>query len=302
MEVRTVNENKMNLFTSLDENPKGFERTVKRLWNHNLSSPYWCFIIKEKGNIIGRVGFWAINNDNKVARIFGLSLPWKSNKYIKTGEKLLKDSFRAMKDYGFVYIDSQLVSLDEKFLLNKRLYENIGMEVVQSKYRFKTTTQNYNYSANNRLSYKPIKDVGKDFFIEMIRKVTKKTLDSEDIINIGKNGELEAAQKHYDSLSSIEHSPENWFLAYNNSEVVGLIVPQILINNNGAINYIGVVPEKRGNGYLIDLLDKGIRNLIKRNVNEIIADIDIENYPMKTALTKMNFEEKFNLINYRIKL
>ncbi len=299
MEVRTIKENEINLFTSLDNDPKSFEKTVKKLWKDKLSSPNWCFIIKENENIIGRIGFWTPNKNNKSAIIFGLKLINKNNDFIEIGTKLLKDSFNIMKQKGFKYIDSQLDSVDEEFSFNKKLYKNIDMEIIQSKYRFKLVTKNYNYSLNNRLKYKPIKETSKDYFIKILKEVTKKTLDREDKQNIKRHGELKAAEKHFDSLSSIEYSPDNWFLGYNDSKVVGLIIPQLLFDSIGTINYIGVVPKNRGNGFVIDLLDKGIRNLIERDVNEIIADIDTDNKPMKIALNKMGFKEKNSLINYR---
>jgi len=88
----------------------------------------------------------------------------------------------------------------------------------------------------------------------------------------------------------------------SNNEVVGLVIPQMLYEDVGTINYIGVIPAKRGNNYVKDLLAQGIENLIERDITEIIADIDVKNHPMENALQEMGFKEKDKLINYRKRL
>jgi len=58
----------------------------------------------------------------------------------------------------------------------------------------------------------------------------------------------------------------------------------------GAINYIGVVPEKRGQGFIEELLIEGTNILIDDNIKEVIADIDSNNFPLEKALFKLNYE------------
>ena len=245
MQVQSIKKDEINLFTSLDNEPKSFEKTLNKLWNDKLSSPNLCFVLKENENIIGRVGFWTPNKNDKSAIIFGLKITNKNNDFIETGKKLLNDSFNIMKQNGFKYIDSQLDSVDEEFLLSKELYRNVGLNIIQSKIRLKLYTKDFDFSGNNKLKYKPISEVSKDYFIKILKEVTKETLHREDKQNISRHGETKAAQKHFESLSSIEYSPENWFLGYNNSEVVGLIIPQLLYDDIGTINYIGVKPKKK---------------------------------------------------------
>jgi len=303
MEVKKVNKKEIKEFTSLNKNSAQFEKAVKNLWNNGLSFPNWCFTIAQEGKIVGRVGYWAPADNHKEVRIFGLSLPWQSDNLFQIGQELLKESFKTMQDYGVEYIDSQLDSSEEDiFVLSQKLYKHVGLNQIQAKKRYKLDISEYDYTGNNRLNYRPLKEMEEDYFIDIIKEVTKGTFDKEDKLNIEKDGEYEAAKKHYCSLKSIDYSPDNWFIAYHNKELVGLVIPQHLNGDLGTINYIGVIPAKRGNGYVTDLLDKGIKNLIKRDINEIIADIDIENYPMEEALLKMGFTKERELLNYRKEL
>ncbi len=303
MEVKTINKKEIKEFTGLDKDPAQFEKAVKNLWNNGLSFPNWCFTIAQKDKIVGRVGYWAPADNHKEVRIFGLSLPWQSDKLFQIGEELLKESFKAMYSYGVKHIDSQLdSSAGEVFILSQKLYKHVGLDQIQAKKRYNLDISEYDYTGNNRLRYKSLKEIKEESFIEIIKKVTRGTFDKEDQLNIEKDGEYKAAKKHYCSLKSIDYSPDNWFIAYHNKDLVGLVIPQHLNGDLGTINYIGVIPAKRGNGYVIDLLDKGIKNLIKRDINEIIADIDIENYPMEKGLLKMGFTKENKLLNYRKEL
>jgi len=302
MEVRSIKRNEIDLFLKLDNYPQRVKETVKGLWNKGLSKPKWCFIIKEQGEIVGRVGYWS-PEDEKSVLLFGLLLPWESSSLLKLGKSLLKESMSAMKDYGIKQIDSQIASSDgKKYSLSKILYEQVGLEIIQSKKSYILNTADYKDQVQNRLNYTSLKNESKDLFLDIIIEVTKNTLDNEDRLNIEALGEKEAAEQHFNSLKAIDYSPEDWLIGRLEDEIVGLVIPQMLYEDVGTINYIGVIPDKRGSNYVKDLLAQGIENLIERDITEIIADIDVKNHPMENALQEMGFKEKDKLINYRKRL
>ena len=299
MEVRSIKKSEIELFVKLNDNPNRFKETVKGLWQRGLSKPKWCFIIEDQDEIIGRVGYWTPDNESG-AVIFGLKLPWESSNLLKIGKNLLKESMSAMKGYGIKQIDSQIASSDgKKYAFSKILYEQVGLEVIQSKKSYILKTDDYEKQEQNRLQYTSLESVGKDFFLDVIVEVTKNTLDNEDQLNIEDLGAKEAAEQHFSSLKAIDYSPKDWLIGKSDNDVIGLVIPQILFEDVGTINYIGVIPDKRGKNYVKDLLAQGVENLIKRDVRKIIADIDVENYPMENALKTMGFKEENKLINYR---
>ena len=188
MKVYNIKKEEISKFTSLSNNGSDFKKTVQEMWEKELTSPEWCFVIEEKGKIIGRIGYWSSKEDK------------------------------------------------------------------------------------------------------------------EDEISVLKFGAEEHARNHFNDLKSIDFSPKNWFIAYNEKNIIGLVVPQKFNNEVGAINYIGVIPEERGKGYVIDLLNKGIKNLFKRNVSKIIADIDEQNFPMEKALLESGFKEEKKIWVYDLSL
>jgi len=49
---------------------------------------------------------------------------------------------------------------------------------------------------------------------------------------------------------------------------IGLIIPQCFNEKEGVINYIGVLPEYRGNGYGLNLLSEGTRILTENGIKK----------------------------------
>ncbi len=155
---------------------------------------------------------------------------------------------------------------------------------------------------SNRLSYKSLNDVDEKKFIEAIKEVTRDTLDKEDQLSIKSLGEEETATKYFAILKDIDYRVDYWKLGYIEDSLVELIVPQKFNEEVGAINYIGVVPETRGNGYVVDLLQKGTEILFNDGVKKIIADIDKENFPMENVLIKIGFKEENIVLIYTYNL
>lgn len=299
MRVYNIKDKKISKFTEFQGINDGFEDTTKELWKKGLSKPEWWFIIEKDGEIFGRVGYWSSKDDKKNIRIFGLLLKWERENVFKIGKKLLNDSLQMMKNKGAENINYQVHSDDSNNIeLIKEILEAVGLKNIQQKKSFYLKSDIYHKDNKNDLTFKSLNEVGKDKFINIIKKVTRKTLDKEDELTVEKSGEEEHAINHYYTLKSIENSPKNWFLGYRESKIIGLVIPQKLNNELGAINYIGVIPNERGKNYVSDLLNKGIINLFNRGVDKIVADIDVHNLPMEEALVNAGFKLEKNIYVY----
>lgn len=57
------------------------------------------------------------------------------------------------------------------------------------------------------------------------------------------------------------------------------------------IDYIGVVPEHRGEGYVDDLLARGAETLLSAGAERIRADTDTANTPMADAFRRAGYAE-----------
>ena len=81
-------------------------------------------------------------------------------------------------------------------------------------------------------------------------------------------------------------------LAYDKPEgdLVGLIMPA-RNPTSPVIDYIGVVPERRGEGYVDDLLARGTATLLSAGAERIRADTDTANAPMADAFRRAGYAE-----------
>jgi ribosomal protein S18 acetylase RimI-like enzyme len=92
------------------------------------------------------------------------------------------------------------------------------------------------------------------------------------------------------SGSVLPHAAKWWRLAYDpGRSLVGLVQPGQ--NESGAtIEWIGVVPEQRGRGYVHEVLAGGMAVLSAAGADTIRADTHIRNRAMQRALRHTGFD------------
>lgn len=100
----------------------------------------------------------------------------------------------------------------------------------------------------------------------------------------------QAAQEQYHSELERYASPHEWWriATLPDGEPVGFVVPA----HNGynpIIAYLGVVPARRGHGYVHDVLAAGTSLLAAQNVPRIRASTDVGNAPMAAAFARAGY-------------
>jgi RimJ/RimL family protein N-acetyltransferase len=107
-----------------------------------------------------------------------------------------------------------------------------------------------------------------------------------------KQGPREAAWEFFGEEQAMEYEPGWWELAYDKPDgnPVGLIMPA-RSPTSPVIDYIGVVPERRGEGYVDDLLARGAATLVEAGAEQIRADTDTANVPMAAAFRRAGYAE-----------
>lgn len=291
MIIKNINENEFDNFVKLYSNSK-YQDFIKSLYNNGETKPEWCFVVEENGKFIGRVIYFRFEGNNSEMNSIGLDLPWEGN-YIEIGEKLINESIEKLNLNNAYKIEFRCGTEDKYHKEMIALFKKAGCKLIQDKYRFTLSDFDKTFEYNKQLVFKTVTEVGKERFIKAIESVTVKTLDREDSKDIEVLGSEESAKVYFNILKSIDYNPDNWLLAYNkNANFIGLVVAQNLSKEIGCINYVGVVPEYRGNNYSKDLLIKGTKLLRKiESVKEIVADIDTENFPLEKNLSSINYKK-----------
>lgn len=287
MIVRNIMPGELTEFCYLgfeEERARNFNERILKAWEEKRSYPEWCFVAEENGRLAAKVAFDIFPSEPGNLMVWGLYVPEGEN-YIKTGAQLFKAAAEQFKYKGFKLIEHHLYGKGDRNFNNLRdLFLESGFKIMQEKKNFLFTGGELPL-LSGKLTFKSLKEVGEEEYISAIRRVTEKTLDTYDEKEVQELGEEEAARSNFYGLKDIDFNDDWWKLAYEeNGDLAGLIVPHKFDAKVGAINYIGVVPEKRGNGYVRDLLIEGTGILMKNGIEEIIADIDTNNFPMENGL------------------
>ncbi len=247
-----------------------------------------CFVLIEDSIVKGGIIFSShIDNDEIGIMDFSLSLD-----SFNLGAEFINKSLEGFSNKSIHY---HLYNDNDEYDYYKKCFIDAGFLVFQEKlsYRFcKKDVENRKY----RLDFRSYEDVGEANFLQAISLVTKGTLDKflkRSVENVGIN---EAVRIYVEELKTIDFQKDIWVLAFNNDELIGLVIPSNFGRGYGGINYIGVIPQERGKGYVDDLLIKGTQLLLNQGVSIIIADIDIDNFPMKDALIRCEYEFFYDLV------
>lgn len=289
MKVRSIDRTEADLFACISD-PAASGDWLRRLWESGESSPEWCFVAEIDGIPVGRVCYISFSSTRSEAHILGLHLPWDGD-YESIGRVLLLESLRGIAGQGARSIEYDL-SADAPFADQKRhVCTIVGMPLAQTKLRFVFDDAAAPAGeSSGPLLWRSLEQVGPEKFIEAIERVSGDTLDQLSVMMIARDGMTRFAREFFSILRDLDDRPSWWELAYDgDGALVGLIIPQRFTDDDGAINYIGVVPEMRGRGYIGHILGRGIWRLRTAGVVRIVADTDSRNLPMAAGFRRAGF-------------
>ncbi|MGH3148876.1 MAG: GNAT family N-acetyltransferase, partial [Rubrobacter sp.] len=153
-----------------------------------------------------------------------------------------------------------------------------------------------------RLEFRTLDEVGEEAFVGAIERVSEGTLDREIQDERDEHGPAGAARQFFELELKLEYDPAWCKLAYApDGGLVGLVMPA-RNPTYAVINYIGVVPEHRGRGYVDDLLAEGTVALHAAGAEYVRADTDTRNLPMAAAFGRAGYAEFAKRREYGVKL
>ncbi|MEV4084709.1 GNAT family N-acetyltransferase, partial [Nonomuraea fuscirosea] len=128
-----------------------------------------------------------------------------------------------------------------------------------------------------------------EVFAAAFARVARGPLDAHTRQALAVMDPMEQAREDVRDYRSMEGEREWWRLAYDlDGELVGVALPSA--NAAGpVVGYLGVVPERRGQGYVDDLLAEITRGHALRGVRRIVADTDAGNLPMARAFERAGY-------------
>jgi GNAT superfamily N-acetyltransferase len=139
---------------------------------------------------------------------------------------------------------------------------------------------------STRLRFEPADD---EAFVDVFMRVSEGSLDAGTAREIGRLGVEGAAREDVNVYKAMPGDRAWWRLAYDaDDKLVGFAIPSA--NAGGpVVGYLGVVPERRGQGLIDDLLAEITHLLVETGAEQIRADTDFGNVPMAKAFARQGY-------------
>ena len=302
MTVRTIKPEELDWFVGLSGDD-WLAEPVRNWWQKGTSAPDRCFVGEEDGRPTGRVLFFHFESSPGEQNMCGLHLDWQTD-CLACGRDLLVQALARMRAKGTQSVEYRIYDIYQKSPeLQRRVVVAAGFRLVQEKLRFVWKDPGSAIEVPTRLTFRTLAEAGEPEFTAAVQRVTEATLDREDRARLAEVGPAESARRYVNILKDIDFRPDWWLLAYlPEGRLCGLVVLQRLDDKEGCINYIGVVPELRGNGYGLDLLLKGTALLQAAGFKKVVAEIDSENRPLAAQLPRAGYQHHGTLWCYRLEL
>ena len=133
------------------------------------------------------------------------------------------------------------------------------------------------------------------------REVMRDTLDAHDRALIDRHGFDRACEESLQFLVTAD-PVDRIHLAFNCSgEVVGMVSGDVLPQQRGVVNFVGVVRDHRGHGYGGQLLAWQTQQVLASGATILIADTDNENVPMARHFADVGWPQTETRIDLMLK-
>jgi ribosomal protein S18 acetylase RimI-like enzyme len=283
--VRSIKRAELDAFSSFAAGrdrgfaPQGsanFRDWLLDLWRTKQSAPERCFVAcKPEGAYSGAIVYWGQPSDAQHLEHIRVSAGHTSP---AIRNRLIKESVRLLVSNGFqtvyVLLLSPALSIG-RVRRWKTVLTRLGFRLRTHGYRFEWRSNAGLPMAASQLRFVTVEEAGYHVWRKADTRVRQGSLDPPDFTPFG----------------FLRPRTEKWWrLAYDRSgSVVGLVQPGQ--NESGpTIEWIGVVPEQRGRGYIHELLAGGMAVLSTAGADTIRADTHVRNRAMQRALRQAGFD------------
>jgi GNAT superfamily N-acetyltransferase len=305
VKVRTIRPEELKQYCALGKD-EWLEDIIAGLWKgkDGQSRPEWCFLLENQDRPAGRVFFYHLLSSPDSLIMFGLCLDWDSE-WRSAGRELLGHALSRMEETGALRVERHFYDIYSPAKDKEPLvYQDAGFCPIQDKLRFVWKVVDEPVKVPDRLAFAQMTETGEAAFLDAIRRVSAGTLDREDQGGIREFGPEEHARRYLATLKDSGFRAGRFHLVFlPDGTLCGLVAPSRFgEEEEGAINYIGVVPEQRGKGFGLDLVLKAHAVLQAEGCRRVVSEIDTENRALAAHLTRAGCVHRGTMTWYRYDL
>lgn len=270
--------------------------------------PEWMWVALCGDRLLARVAWWGRAGDDApfLLDIFDIDDSGADRDRVDIGVRLLRTAMaevvpadtRPPEYIRYVPPDWRDDEATRRPVEDRMLVlERTGARLLVERLRFQWRPGTPIPESRGRLVFRPVR--GPEEILDLMTRVLDGTLDAHSRDDLTRMSAREAAVRHYEDELAHYRSPRDWWriATLPGAEPVGFVTPA-RNNYNPIIGYLAVLPERRGNGYIDEILTEGTRILAAQDVPRIRAATDLGNTPMASAFQRVgyvNFERTINM-------
>jgi GNAT superfamily N-acetyltransferase len=298
MQIRNIETEEFEKFVALADHPEEFTSQLAHLWETGYSFPDYCFVVEENQQFLAGVVYWIQPLIPKEIMLLDFFHDWQSSSSDSV-VLLLKTTIQHFKKTGARSVECRLFSDSSHHIYEKKsLLEKVHLTLILEKINYQLSEKIPQDS--HVLQWRNSGELTREQIITLLGRVSTPTLDRYEIYNLERFGGADHALDLYNALTDIDPSDDCWQIAYTEADGdLGIVVPQIIEGHTALINYLGVVPELRGNGYGYHLMTHALSQLKNQGFNQFLMDSDTGNLPILHILAKCGFTANYHIWIYK---
>ena len=260
LRIRTVPA--VDEFVGAPNDPPDYRHTVASLWKEGDSRPEWCFVVDDGTTRVGRMGVrtspttsdprWLGSLPPLEASVFGLVLPWETDP-LGVGRLLLQTAGQQAGSDLPELLEMRInAAVHDAVDARVQFAEAVGIILFQEKEGWEWRDEGRPLKIPERLEWRSVDETGRERYAAVMARSGAGTLDRNDRYYWTGCGPDNWAAQMMEYLQ-----PEDatiWLLGLDGNQAVGYVAvtrdPELV----STISHMGVVPERRGEGFVHDLL------------------------------------------------
>ena len=305
MKVRHIERHELVEFCRLGRNSEEAvvcEAKLRAMWESGKACPESCFVVEENdefiaGALFRRTGAGTQESDTRIIDGRWWHLP-QDDSFLQVGTTLVHRGVAVLPGHVTDVTGKVSSGTDDADRIREILIAS-GLVPYQTRISYVWDEPREQVTVPSRLEYSSLDETGDDQFIGVIERVIEGSLNQWDIkaMSSGRSHH-EIALEHFQIESDYFGFESSWWQIARDKdgEVVGFVEPVVFKDldkgglKKGTVNYIGVVPERRGRGYSLDLLLEATQILQDVGTWRIFCDTDAENTPMQRTFDQAGYE------------
>jgi ribosomal protein S18 acetylase RimI-like enzyme len=176
---------------------------------------------------------------------------------------------------------------------HNRLAEACGMTLLLDKLGVWWEDDGTPTDVPERLDYRTLADIGADAYADVMGRCQEGTIDRNDRYYWGGCGPEDWGRVMVSSAS--DEDAGMWLVGCIGTEPVGYVAVTAVKGWGSTITHVGVLPHRRGNGYIHDLLAAGTAAAQRAGIRSMLSDADVLNEPMLAAFRRAGHRDDARL-------